>query len=224
MAEETPPRRQSITIPPPPPEVGPSETSEERQLREMTEANHNALLNSLSIERKNFEEGVQYVLSHVLELFKRGQRFIVISIHGACAHVGKTFLKEAFGRELTMRGINCTFAKEIDNISSDSVRQLMTSQKLSFSHQAVLILGDCNIDVLRSNNLQSIEEKKRERDEILARHALAAGLTCTKIDIAVGIERPDKLFPGTMTGNRGIPLVDIIITNEQAKDKASQTI
>jgi hypothetical protein len=146
-----------------------------------------------------------------------GQQYVVVSIHGSAAHVGKTTFVGALGKYLTEKNIPfaiCSNEYEILEAQIGSLRQL---QKNFNSESGVIILEACQS--LAASDMKKYEMMKRHWNLVLSNSAQTRGLKVDKIDLQIGIERPDLPFPGTTDTDRGIPIVDLLIMNEKAIDK-----
>jgi hypothetical protein len=188
------------------------------EIKAMSRRLQRKIIRDLQLEPVSFENGLDETIFTIHSLLEdEGQQYVVVSIHGSAAHVGKTTFVGALGKYLTEKNIPfaiCSNEYEILEAQIGSLRQL---QKNFNSESGVIILEACQS--LAASDMKKYEMMKRHWNLVLSNSAQTRGLKVDKIDLQIGIERPDLPFPGTTDTDRGIPIVDLLIMNEKAIDK-----
>lgn len=162
----------------------------------------------------NFDQGVSVVVQKIESLLAAGQKYVVVSINGSDVEVGKTHLLAAIAIQLKLKGINvydCSNSEHI-GILKDVIK---ATEEESPANQIVIIFqadAPTGFPVPK----EKIEQERGRSDYSLRQRAEEIGLPLEKIDIRVGIYRPDRPF----VSFKGCKIfADIIIRNEQAHNR-----
>lgn len=177
------------------------------------------LLDTKSPEQKeyNFDEGVSVIVEKIESLLQSGQKYVIVSINGSGIDVGKTKLTSEISINLQQKVtgtlvLTCSNADNIDTLKD--ILSMDTKQKIP-KKQVVIIFGADHYTGLVLP--KKIKEKVRESaDKSLKKNAAAIGLGVDKIDLRIGIFRPDRPFKSIDDCE---VFADIIIKNEKAHNK-----
>jgi len=161
-----------------------------------------------------FDEGASVVVDTIEALLATGQECAAVSVNGSTVHVGKSRFTDEVAIRLKEKGItviNCTNVDSMLTIK-DTVA---LSRKNSETEQMVILF---TADSLTGFSLlkEKIKEVRLNKDNHLKRQADKIGLSVGKIDLRIGIYRPDSPFDKPEGCES---FADIMIRNDRAVDK-----
>lgn len=165
-------------------------------------------LEKKSAPEYSFDAGVIQILDRVNDILKK-QPFAVIAFSASGDNVGKTQLAKTLIEDLYQRGIFCK------SFHHPSEVQIEKGHK-----QMVIIFDQMEWDSAKHSSHKRIKEL-HTADTVKSLKKM--GYEITGIDLWVGIYRPDKPFYlASDPEEELVPIADIIIRNERARDKMAK--
>jgi hypothetical protein len=152
-----------------------------------------------------FDAGVAEITGKIKEILER-QAHAVVAFCASGNHVGKTALARALVSELAKIGVSAKTFHDTSQVAPKDIQE-----------RIVFIFDEMEWDSSDASRHIMIRE---HHDSSIETAFKGVGSEVKKIDLWVGICRPDKpFFSGSAEGEKNAPIADIIIRNEKAKDK-----
>ncbi|MDD5050912.1 MAG: hypothetical protein PHV93_04240 [Candidatus Pacebacteria bacterium] len=170
----------------------------------------------------HFDEGLLHITEKIEALLDSGSKYVTVAI-GGLSHddidIGKTTLSAAIIRHFTAKDIPVYSVPAPGDLA---IEGLVTLQKLIrdsgkenaggiilFNAWHTLVVPPAKMATAGSN-----------QETILKKHAERVNLPIEKIDLKIGLYRPDRPYAKKNSRNETVfPLADIVICNEKAIDK-----
>ena len=154
----------------------------------------------------NFEKGVLEVVRRITEILKT-QPYCVVAFNGSGVNVGKTHLSKTLLENLRVQGIRAGVYYGVENVKSYPIvseAKVFIFEQLGWGTTA----PDGFYDQIRQQFNENVSVALRGK-----------GVSVAGVDLWVGVCRPDKPLhkPGYLKPHT--VLADVIINNEEAKDK-----
>lgn len=165
----------------------------------------------------SFDEGAEEVVKRITKLLEN-QKIAAVAFSSTHRNVGKTVLANKIMSELVNKeNIYAACFHGLNDITKNEIREI---QEICarYAKEKIAII----IDQLELGGAVSVKNHKKIVDfhnQIAAETFDGTGWDIKKIDLWVGIYRPDRPFNKEINGNPVKPIADIIIRNEFAKDK-----
>jgi hypothetical protein len=158
-----------------------------------------------TVPEYSFDAGVPKILDRITDILKK-QPYAVVAFNASDKDVGKTKLAMTLIQELFQRGIFCKNFHDPKEMEKEENREKM-----------VVIFDQMEWD---SSERSSHKMIKENHDADVASSFEKIGYEINGIDLWIGIYRPDKpFFSNSRSGKEYAPIADIIIRNEEARDK-----
>ena len=162
----------------------------------------------------NFAEGLKELEKRITEKLAE-KDFIVVAFNATGINVGKSFISSKVARDLRAGGIPSLVCGDL-SVIDDWEKVFLHDLENSDQKKGVIILeaqfGDFS-------TYQNDRDKLRKIFDEEVKNKIGQELSVDKIDILVGLCRPDKPFhTENVKGRPVMPLADFIINNELAID------
>lgn len=143
------------------------------------------------------------------ELTGNLRRVLFVVINGAGINVGKSYVKTLVMRHLYEQRVPTVSDSHLNTNFSHSLRQLeaIFNSYNSLAHPGVIVSD--NTHYLAMPTIEMTDRLRKHIDMQLRENS---GGILEKVDLWIGVERPDKLF-------KDIPIADVLIHNLGAKNK-----
>jgi len=163
------------------------------------------------IPEYDFETGLKKAMTAILEKL-RTQDLVLVAINGSTSRVGKSTLANAI--EKTLIEMKIPARKLMDNFIHPETASFNKQIQTSFeSKKMVIILEQALFGGVTGSILDKIKERiDREAQQICA----SSGYENQKIDLWIGIYRPDRPFKTSPRDNTTFPVADFVIRNDKA--------
>lgn len=166
----------------------------------------------------SFDEGAEEAVKRIMEFLEK-QKFAMVAFHSSHINVGKTTLANRIMSELVDKGnIYATCFHGLDDITKNRLEELQEIC-VRYMKEKVVILID-QLEIGSSMNVKNYEKIVDFHNKNVAEIFADSGWDIRKVDLWIGLHRPDRPFnKETGRGDPAKPIADIIIRNEFAKDK-----
>ncbi len=161
----------------------------------------------------NFAVGLKELESRIEEKLKE-KDFIVVAFNATGINVGKTYVSGKLAQDLRVNGIQSLVCGDLSLVRGWK-DGFLSDIKYSDKKKGVIILEAQFGDFVTYKN-NTAEVRKRLDNEV--KKEIGQDLKVNKIDIVVGLCRPDKPFIVKRKEETLVPLADMIINNELAID------
>lgn len=160
------------------------------------------------IPEYSFDAGVTKILDRIMDILGK-QPYAVVAFNASDKDVGKTKLAMTLIKKLFQRGVFCKNFHDPKEMQKEERREKM-----------VVIFDQLEWDSSERSSHKAIKES---HDADVASSFDEIGYEIKGIDLWIGIYRPDKpFFSSAQPGKEYAPIADIIIRNEEAKDKMTK--
>ena len=155
-----------------------------------------------------FGDGLEKSIAEITKLLE-SQVIVVVGFNGSDANIGKSFFAQALAKKLHEQGVDVSISRGFNDLEHRKI----------FRHYKKIVFIFEQLE-WGSVNVRYYKKMKESYDREVKNELGKKRYKVKGVDFWIGIYRPDKPFGTHMiSGDEDVPIADIIIRNDSARDK-----